>query len=79
MYLSFDGRLMAVDVDATGDSLRIGASRIVSWTTAAVSQRSADLISDTDRLIVINQRAQAQTPLTTVVGLRRLLAGSTGR
>jgi Tol biopolymer transport system component len=74
VFLSFEGRLMEVEVEVVGDGLRIGPSRIIGQTSAASSQRSIDLIPGTDQIVVINPAAQTQTPLTTVIGLRRLLA-----
>jgi Tol biopolymer transport system component len=74
IYLSFEGRLMEVDVERVGDGLRIGPSRIVGQTSAATSQRSIDLIPGTGQVIVINAAAQTQTPLTAVIGLNQLLA-----
>jgi Tol biopolymer transport system component len=73
VYLSFEGRLMWVDVETVGDGLRIGPSRTVGQTSAATSQRSIDLVPGTDRVVVINPAAQTQTPLTAVIGLEQML------
>jgi Tol biopolymer transport system component len=74
VFLSFEGRLLAVDVERVGDGLSIGPSRTIGHTSAATSQRSIDLVTGAGRVVVINAAAQTQTPLTAVIGLRQLLA-----
>jgi Tol biopolymer transport system component len=74
--LSFDGRLVAVDIETTGDGIRIGDTRTVARTTAATAYNSFDTIPGTDRLVVINRTAQARTPITVVSGLEQLLRQS---
>jgi serine/threonine protein kinase len=76
VYLSFDGRLVATEIDGTGEEIRIGESRTVTRTTASGSYDSFDLIPGTDRLVVINRTAQARTPITVVSGLKQLLRQS---
>jgi Tol biopolymer transport system component len=76
VYLSFDGRLMATEIDGTGEEIRIGESRTIARTTASGSYDSFDTIPGTDRLVVVNRTAQARTPITVVSGLERLLRQS---
>jgi Tol biopolymer transport system component len=74
IHLTIDRRLVAVDVEGLGDTVRVGSSRVVSQTTASSSLRAWDVIPGTDRIVVINQPTLAQAPLTAVIGLHRLLA-----
>jgi len=76
LSLSFDGRLFAVDIETTGDGIRIGDTRTVARTTASTASASYDIIPGTDRLVVINLTAQARTPITVVSGLEKLLRES---
>jgi Tol biopolymer transport system component len=75
-FLSFDGRLMATEIDGTGEEIRIGESRTVVRTTASPSYDSYDLIPGSDRLVIINRTAQARTPISVVSGLGQLLRES---
>jgi serine/threonine protein kinase/Tol biopolymer transport system component len=75
-FISFDGRLVAVDVETAGESLRIGDARTVARTTASTAYDSFDTIPGTDRLVVIARTAQARTPITVVSGLGQLLRQS---
>ena len=74
LHLTVDRRLVAVDVEAVGDTMRIGATRAICQTNASSSLRAWDVVPGTDRIVVINQPARAQTPITAVFGLRQLLA-----
>jgi dipeptidyl aminopeptidase/acylaminoacyl peptidase len=74
LHLTLDRRLVAVDVEATGDTIRIGATRVICQTNASSSLRAWDVVPGTDRIVMINQPAHARAPLTAVVGLRQLLA-----
>jgi Tol biopolymer transport system component len=74
--LGFDSRLVATEVDGTGEKVRIGDSRTIARTTASTSLISYSLIPGTDRLVVINSTAEARTPLTVVSGLGQLLRES---
>ena len=74
--LSFDGRLLAVDVEPTEDGIRIVDSRTVARTTASTAYASFDVIPGTDHLVVINRSAQARTPITVVSALEQLLRQS---
>jgi Tol biopolymer transport system component len=74
--LSFDGRLIAVDIEFTEDGIRIADSRTVARTTASTANTSFDIVPGTDRLLVINRSAQARTPITVVSGLEQLLRQS---
>jgi serine/threonine protein kinase/Tol biopolymer transport system component len=74
--LSFDGRLIAVDIEFTEDGIRIADSRTVARTTASTANTSFDIVPATDRLLVVNRSAQARTPITVVSGLEQLLRQS---
>jgi Tol biopolymer transport system component/predicted Ser/Thr protein kinase len=76
VYLSFDGRLMATEIDGTGEEIRIGETRTIARTTASGSYDSFDTIPGTDRLVVVNRTAQARTPITVISGLEHLLRES---
>jgi Tol biopolymer transport system component len=72
-FLSFDGRLIAVDIDTTEDGIRIADARNVARTTASTAYASFDVVPGTNRLVVINRSAQARTPITVISGLGQLL------
>jgi hypothetical protein len=74
VHLTFDRRLVAADVDVVGETIRIGATRGIFQTNAASNLRAWDMVPGTDRIVVINQATRAQTPITAVIGLRKLLA-----
>jgi hypothetical protein len=74
IHLTVDRRLVAVDVEAAGDTMRIGARRTICQTNASSNLRAWDVVPGTDRIVVIKQPARAQTPITAVIGLRQLLA-----
>jgi Tol biopolymer transport system component len=76
LHLTLDRRLVSVDVEAVGDTIRAGASRVICQTNASSSLRAWDVVPGTDRIVMINQPAQARAPLTAIVGLRRLLGES---
>jgi len=71
--VTFDGRLIAVDIETSGVGLRIGDLRTVARSTASPVYSSFDVIPGTDQLVVINRSAQARTPITVVSGLEQLL------
>ena len=71
--LSFDGRLIAIDVEKTAGGIRIIDSRTIARTTASNAYASFDVIPGTDRLAIINRSAQARTPITVISGLEQLL------
>jgi Tol biopolymer transport system component len=73
LHLTVDRRLVAVDVEIDGDTVRVGESRVICQTNASSSLRAWDVVPGTDRIVVINQPAGARTPITAVIGLRRLL------
>jgi len=75
-FISFDGRLVAVDVETSGESLRIGDTRTVARTTASTAYDSFDIIPGTERLVIINLSVQARTPITVVSGFQQLLRES---
>ena len=71
--LSFDGRLVKTDVEITGDSIQVGDTKTIARTTASTAYQSFDIVSGTDRLVVISRAAQARSPITVVSGLEQLL------
>jgi Tol biopolymer transport system component len=73
VHLTIDRRIVAIDVDFVGDTVRIGAERNVCQTNAASNFRAWDVVPGADRIVVINQAARAQTPITVVVGLHHLV------
>jgi Tol biopolymer transport system component len=76
LYLTLDRRLVAVDVDIVGDTVRVGERRVIGQTNASSSLRAWDVVPGADRIVLINQPPGAGTPITAVIGLRRLLAGA---
>jgi Tol biopolymer transport system component len=76
LSLSFDGRLIAVDIETTDEGIRIGDTRTIARTTAAPAYISFDTVPGTNRLVVINRTAQARTPITVISGLESLLQHS---
>jgi hypothetical protein len=73
LQMTTDRRLVAVDIESTGDSVRIGAMREICRTNAASTLRAWDVVHGTDTVVVINQAARERAPVTAVIGLRRLL------
>jgi hypothetical protein len=74
LHLTLDRRLVAVDVEIVGDTIRVGKRRVIGQTNASSSLRAWDVVPGADKIVVINQPAGAETPVTAVIGLRRLLA-----
>jgi Tol biopolymer transport system component len=74
LHLTLDRRLVAVDVEIDGDTVHIGERRVICQTNASSSLRAWDVVPGSDTIVVINQPAGAGTPITAVIGLRRLLA-----
>jgi hypothetical protein len=74
LHVTVDRRVTAVEVRAIGDTIRIGATRDVCQTNAASVLRAWDVIPGTDQVVLISQGERAQTPITALIGLRRLFA-----
>jgi Tol biopolymer transport system component len=74
LHLTVDRRLVAIDIEAVGETIRIGSTRDVCQTNAASVLRAWDVVPGSNKVVLISQGARAQAPITAVIGLRRLLA-----
>ena len=74
LHVTVDRRIMAVGIRAVGETIRVGTTREICQTNAASVLRAWDVIPGTDQIVLIGQGERARTPMTAVIGLRRLLA-----